>query len=116
MINEMIDMRSDTITQPTQAMREAMAQAPVGDDVYGEDPTVNLLQKKVAELLGKPAALFVPSGVMSNQLAKRTHISLTTRHPVRRSCQACNCTPSSEREASCEQNNWRLLFAPVPIT
>jgi threonine aldolase len=54
-------------------MREAMARAPVGDDVYGEDPTVNLLQKKVAELLGKPAALFVPSGVMSNQLAIKVH-------------------------------------------
>ena len=73
MTTEMIDMRSDTITQPTQAMREAMARAPVGDDVYGEDPTVNLLQKKVAELLGKPGALFVPSGVMSNQLAIKVH-------------------------------------------
>ena len=73
MTTEIIDMRSDTITLPTQAMREAMAHAPVGDDVYGEDPTVNLLQKKVAELLGKPAALFVPSGVMSNQLAIKVH-------------------------------------------
>ena len=73
MSTEIIDIRSDTVTQPTQAMREAMAHAPVGDDVYGEDPTVNLLQKKVAELLGKPAALFVPSGVMSNQLAIKVH-------------------------------------------
>lgn len=69
MTTEKIDMRSDTITQPTDAMREAMAHAPVGDDVYGEDPTVNQLQKRVADLLGKPGALFVPSGVMSNQLA-----------------------------------------------
>jgi threonine aldolase len=65
----MLDLRSDTITKPTDAMRQAMALAPVGDDVFAEDPTVNLLQQKVASLLGKPAALFVPSGVMSNQLA-----------------------------------------------
>lgn len=68
-----IDLRSDTITRPTPAMRQAMAQAPVGDDVFGEDPTVNLLQQKVAELLGKPAALYVPSGVMSNQTAIKSH-------------------------------------------
>jgi threonine aldolase len=73
MNREMIDMRSDTITQPTQAMRDAMAGAIVGDDVYGEDPTVNRLQSTVAEMLGKPAALFVPSGVMSNQLAIKVH-------------------------------------------
>jgi threonine aldolase len=64
-----VDLRSDTVTQPSAAMREAMARAPVGDDVYGEDPTVNQLQEMVAALLGKPAALFVPSGVMANQIA-----------------------------------------------
>lgn len=64
-----IDLRSDTVTQPSAAMREAMAKALVGDDVYGEDPTVNELQEEVADLLGKEAALFVPSGTMSNQLA-----------------------------------------------
>lgn len=68
-----IDLRSDTITKPTEAMRQAMALAPVGDDVFAEDPTVNLLQQKVAALLGKPAALYVPSGVMSNQLAINAH-------------------------------------------
>ncbi len=73
MNNESIDLRSDTITKPTEAMRLAMAQAPVGDDVFAEDPTVNLLQQKVAALLGKPAALYVPSGVMSNQLAIKVH-------------------------------------------
>jgi len=62
-----IDLRSDTVTRPTPAMREAMARAEVGDDVYGEDPTVNALQARAAELLGKPAALFVPSGTMANQ-------------------------------------------------
>ena len=64
-----IDLRSDTVTQPTEAMRQAMARAPVGDDQFGEDPTVNLLQERVAALLGKEAALWVPSGHMANQLA-----------------------------------------------
>jgi len=66
-----IDLRSDTVTKPTEAMREAMAKAEVGDDVYGEDPTVNRLQDMAAGLLGKKAALFVPSGTMANQLAIR---------------------------------------------
>ena len=66
-----IDLRSDTVTKPTEAMRDAMARAEVGDDVYGEDPTVNRLQEMVAGLLGKKAALFVPSGTMANQLAIR---------------------------------------------
>lgn len=65
----MIDLRSDTVTRPTPAMRAAMAEADVGDDVFGEDPTVERLQERVAELLGKEAALFVPSGVMGNQIA-----------------------------------------------
>ncbi|HTK88023.1 MAG TPA: low-specificity L-threonine aldolase [Nitrospiraceae bacterium] len=67
----MIDLRSDTVTKPSQAMRDAMARAPVGDDVYGEDPTVNRLQDMLAALLGKTAALFVPSGTMANQLSIR---------------------------------------------
>ena len=69
----MIDLRSDTVTKPTPAMREAMAKAEVGDDVYGEDPTVNRLEQMAAELLGKDAGLFVPSGVMGNQLCLRLH-------------------------------------------
>ncbi len=64
-----IDLRSDTVTKPSQPMREAMANAEVGDDVFGDDPTVNKLQKKCAELTGKQAALYVPSGCMANQLA-----------------------------------------------
>ena len=68
-----IDLRSDTVTQPTDEMREAMAKAIVGDDVYGDDPTVNLLEEKAAEYAGKEAALFVPSGTMGNQLAVMTH-------------------------------------------
>jgi threonine aldolase len=67
-----IDLRSDTVTRPTTAMREAMARAEVGDDVYGEDPTVNRLQETAARLLGKEAALFVPSGTMANQASLRT--------------------------------------------
>jgi threonine aldolase len=65
----LIDLRSDTVTRPSPAMRRAMAEAPVGDDQYGEDPSVNRLQERIAELLGKEAALFVPSGTMSNQIA-----------------------------------------------
>jgi len=65
----MIDIRSDTVTEPTQAMRKAMAEAKVGDDVYGDDPTVNKLEKLGAAMLGKEAALFVPSGTFGNQLA-----------------------------------------------
>ena len=66
-----IDLRSDTVTRPSQAMRAAIAAAPVGDDQYGEDPTVNRLQEQVAALLGKEAALFMPSGTMANQVALR---------------------------------------------
>lgn len=69
----MIDLRSDTVTQPTAAMRAAMAAAPVGDDVLGDDPTVLRLEATVAGLLGKPAAVFVPSGTMGNQLGVRSH-------------------------------------------
>jgi threonine aldolase len=68
-----VDLRSDTITRPTAAMREAMARAEVGDDVFGEDPTVQRLQERAAELLGKEAALFVPSGTMANQIALLVH-------------------------------------------
>lgn len=68
-----IDLRSDTVTKPTEAMRAAMARAEVGDDQYGEDPTINLLQERIAALLGKEAALFVPSGTMANQIALRLH-------------------------------------------
>jgi threonine aldolase len=67
-----IDLRSDTVTRPTDAMRAAMASAPVGDDQFGEDPSVNALQEQVAALLGKQAALWLPSGTMANQVALRT--------------------------------------------
>src|SRR5829696_4598168 len=69
----MIDLRSDTVTRPSDKMRAAMAAAEVGDDVFGEDPAVNRLQERLAALLGKEAALFVPSGTMSNQVCVRAH-------------------------------------------
>jgi len=69
----MIDLRSDTVTRPTEAMREAVARAEVGDDVYGDDPTVIALEARVAEILGKEAAVYMPTGTMTNQVALRTH-------------------------------------------
>jgi threonine aldolase len=75
-MNTIIDLRSDTVTRPTPAMRRAMYEAEVGDDVYREDPTVNRLQERAAEIFGREAALFVPSGTMGNQIAIKVH----TRH------------------------------------
>ena len=72
-MKDYIDLRSDTVTKPTPAMRKAMVEAEVGDDVFGEDPTVNALQEKVANLLGKEAVLFTPSGTMANQLSIKSH-------------------------------------------
>jgi len=71
--NKLIDLRSDTVTKPTAGMRAAMQSAAVGDDVFGEDPTVNALEAKVAKMLGKEAALFVSSGTMSNQICVKAH-------------------------------------------
>ncbi len=68
-----IDLRSDTVTRPTPAMRRAMAEAEVGDDVYGEDPTINLLEKRAAAIAGKEAAIFVPTGTMGNTIAIKLH-------------------------------------------
>ena len=73
MSDKTIDLRSDTITLPTKAMQEAMACAPLGDDVYGEDPSVNRLQEVAAEKVGMEAALYVPSGTMGNACALMTH-------------------------------------------
>src|SRR5580693_6438329 len=80
----MIDLRSDTVTRPTPAMREAMASAEVGDDVYGEDPTVNRLERDAAEVFGREAAIFVPTGTMGNQIAIRLH----TQHGQEVICEA----------------------------
>jgi threonine aldolase len=72
-MHRLVDLRSDTVTVPTPEMRRAMANAEVGDDVYGEDPTINRLQERAAELLGKESALFVPSGTMGNEIAIKVH-------------------------------------------
>jgi threonine aldolase len=80
----LIDLRSDTVTRPTAAMRRAMAGAEVGDDVYGEDPTVNRLEQRAAEIFGKQAGLFVPSGTMGNTIAVKLH----TRHGQEVICEA----------------------------
>ncbi|HAD06682.1 MAG TPA: threonine aldolase, partial [Anaerolineaceae bacterium] len=72
-MEKVIDLRSDTVTHPTPAMRQAMAQAEVGDDVYGEDPTVNRLEEMAAERMGKEAGLFVASGTMGNLIAVLVH-------------------------------------------
>ncbi len=72
-VEPLIDLRSDTVTRPGRAMREAMANAAVGDDVYGEDPSVSELERRTAEVLGKESALFVPSGTMGNQIALLVH-------------------------------------------
>ncbi|MGZ4686015.1 threonine aldolase family protein, partial [Oryzihumus sp.] len=69
-----VDLRSDTLTRPTAAMRQAMAGAEVGDDVYGEDPTVASLEERVAGMLGHEAGLFTPSGSLANQLGLRLHV------------------------------------------
>ena len=81
---ESIDLRSDTVTRPTAAMRAAMAVAEVGDDVYGEDPTVNRLEARAAAIFGREAALFVPTGTMGNQIAIRLH----TEHGQEVICEA----------------------------
>src|SRR3977135_1404250 len=79
-----VDLRSDTVTKPTAEMRCAMAEAEVGDDVYGEDPTVNLLEQRAAEIFGKEAALFVPTGTMGNTIAVKVH----TQHGQEVICEA----------------------------
>ena len=68
-----IDLRSDTVTKPSPEMRQAMFEAEVGDDVYAEDPTINRLEQRAAEIFGREAALFVPSGTMGNQIAIKLH-------------------------------------------
>ena len=74
-----VDLRSDTVTRPTAAMREAMFAAPLGDDVFGDDPSVNALQERVAQMLGFEAALFMPTGTQSNLCGLMAHCQLPQR-------------------------------------
>src|SRR5512140_1713176 len=71
--SQIVDLRSDTVTKPTPEMRKAMFEAEVGDDVYAEDPTVNRLEQRAAEIFAREAAIFVPSGTMGNQIAIKVH-------------------------------------------
>jgi len=112
----MIDLRSDTVTRPTPNMRAAMAQARVGDDVYGEDPTVNALESRAAHLLGKEAALFVPTGVMANQLCIRVHtrpgdevIAEKTAHVIR--YEGGSASALSQVQVCCLEGDRGLLTA-----
>ena len=105
---EVVDLRSDTVTRPTAEMRRAMAEAEVGDDVYGEDPTVNRLEKRAAEIFGKEAALFVPTGCMGNLIAikvwthhgneiiceERSHVNL---YELASMCAIAGCMPRAVR-------------------
>ena len=85
----MIDLRSDTVTKPSKGMMEAMFQAEVGDDVYKEDPTVNELERRVAELFGMDDALFFPTGSMANQAAIKMHTQPGEQSQRRRTCMLC---------------------------
>jgi threonine aldolase len=103
-----VDLRSDTITRPTDAMRAAMGSAEVGDDVFGEDPTVLRLESRIAEMLGKEAALFVPSGTMGNQIGVRLHCQAGDEFLCEANCHIFNN----------EQSAFAQLFgiATQPIT
>jgi len=87
---DLIDLRSDTVTRPTPGMRKAMVAAEVGDDVYGEDPTVNALQERIAALLGKEAAVWVPTGTMANQIALGAHAGQGEEVICDRNCHVVN--------------------------
>jgi threonine aldolase len=90
MAHALIDLRSDTVTKPGEGMRRAMAQAEVGDDVYGEDPTVNALQERIASMLGKEAALWVPTGTMANQIAIGSLVGQGDEIVCERGCHVLN--------------------------
>lgn len=85
----MIDLRSDTVTRPSRAMLEAMMAAPVGDDVYGDDPTVNALQDYAAELSGKEAAIFLPTGTQANLVALLSHCERGEEYIVGQAAHIC---------------------------
>ena len=112
-----IDLRSDTVTQPTPAMREAMAHAQLGDDVYGEDPTVNQLQEIAAAMLGKEAGLFVPSGTMGNLAAILTHcgrgdevIMGNQAHTFRYEAGGGCCPGRSAPSYAAQSGRWHAAF------
>src|SRR5246500_267046 len=119
-----VDLRSDTVTRPTAEMRRAMAEAEVGDDVYGEDPTVNLLEKRAAEIFGKEAALFVPTGCMGNLIAikiwthhgnevlceERSHVNL---YELASMSAIAGCMPRAVRAGDDGIMTWELVHAAI---
>ena len=119
-----VDLRSDTVTRPSEEMRRAMAAAEVGDDVYGEDPTVNLLQKRAAEIFGKEAALFVPTGCMGNLIAikiwthhgneviceERSHVNL---YELASMSAIAGCMPRPVRGGDDGIMNWEQIHAAI---
>jgi threonine aldolase len=111
--DDVIDLRSDTVTRPSPAMRRAMAEAEVGDDVLDGDPTVARLEARVAELLGKPRALFFPTGTMANQAGRVA--AGASRHrgaaSTPRRTSSSGSTPGSRRSAACSRVRWRRARA-----
>ena len=104
----LVDLRSDTVTRPGDAMRRAMASAPVGDDVYGEDPTVRALEETTAGILGKEDALFVPSGTMANQIGLGLLAGPGTEVLVEQDCHVMNY------EAGAASALWGITLRPMP--
>jgi threonine aldolase len=123
-VDNAVDLRSDTVTRPSEEMRRAMASAAVGDDVYGEDPTVNLLQKRAAEIFNKEAALFVPSGCMGNLISikvwthhgheviceERSHVNL---YELASMCAIAGCLPRAVRGGDDGILTWDQIHAAI---
>jgi len=107
----MFDFRSDTVTRPSSAMRQAMASAEVGDDVFGDDPTVNALQDRVAELLGKEKALFVPTGTMANQIAVHCHTTPGDEIYCHAGSHVLNYEGGAAAILSNPCSRWRTIFS-----
>ena len=102
------DFRSDTVTRPSESMRRAMASAEVGDDVFGDDPTVIALEERVAALFGKQAALFCPSGTMANQIA--IGVRVRPGDEIRRRwSRSCGRRTSTSRERACASSKTRTI-------
>ena len=115
LVGSMIDLRSDTVTRPTQGMRAAMAKAPLGDDVFRDDPSVLALEACAAELLGKQAALYVPTGTMANQIALRIHCRHGDELVAHRRCHIFNYeTGAAAALAGVDAHDLRILLAHQP--
>ena len=106
-----IDFRSDTVTQPTAAMWEAMHKVPVGDDVLGDDPTVIELQERVASMFGKEAGLFVASGTMSNAIALRTHTAWPTKSSATRPLTSTATRVAATQPSAAHPSPWLTATA-----